>query len=175
MLKWKLISETMLDLPCKFRQITQRTYRMPDQSIHNFEIMQVRPVVCVLALDKQGNLVLVKQFRPGPGQVFTELIAGIVDEGETTLACAQRELLEETGYQGQLEFVTKAYTDGYSSVVRHIFVARDCHKIAEPALDASEFLETVILSPAEFRQHVRRGLSTNTEAAYLALDYLNLL
>lgn len=49
------------------------------------------------------RIVLQKQFRPPVGRVVIELPAGLVDEGETAVECATRELKEETGYVGEVE------------------------------------------------------------------------
>jgi len=172
MQKWELVSSKELNLGTKYRKIIEDTYRLPDGTVHKFEISKVGNVVDVLALDQNNNIILVKQFRPGPKKIFTELVAGLVDKGEKPVDAAKRELLEETGYTGDLEFVTKVYIDGYSDVTRHVYIAKNCHKVAEPKLDPSEFLETVLIPLKEYRQIIKKGLSTNTESAYIALDYL---
>ena len=172
MQKWKLISSKSLNLGTKYRKITEDTYILPDGTEHIFEISKVGNVVDVLALDEDNKVILVKQFRPGPRQIFTELVAGLVDVGESPLEAAKRELLEETGYTGDFEFISKVYIDGYSDVTRHVYVARNCTKVSEPKLDPSEFLETVLMPLAQYRQTIKMGLSTNTESAYIALDHL---
>lgn len=175
MQKWELISSKELNLGTKYRKIIEDTYRLPDGTLHKFEISKVGNVVDVLALDENNNIILVKQFRPGPKKIFTELVAGLVDKGEKPIDAAKRELLEETGYTGDFEFITKVYIDGYSDVIRHVYIAKNCRKVAEPKLDSSEFLETVLIPLEEYRQTIKKGLSTNTESAYIALDYLGKL
>lgn len=172
MQKWELISSKELNLSTKYRKIIEDTYRLPDGTLHKFEISKVGNVVDVFALDEDKKVILVKQFRPGPRQIFTELVAGLVDKGEKPMEAAKRELLEETGYKGDFEFVTKVYIDGYSDVTRHVYIAKNCRKVAEPTLDPSEFLETVLVPLKEYRQIIKKGLSTNTESAYIALDFL---
>ena len=54
--------------------------------------------VIVLALTENGEVILVKQFRPALGYHTLELPAGAVDPGETPMEAAERELFEETGY-----------------------------------------------------------------------------
>lgn len=172
MQKWELVSSKELNLGTKYRKITEDTYILPDGTEHKFEISKVGNGVDVLALDQNNNIILVKQFRPGPKKIFTELVAGLVDKGEKPVDAAKRELLEETGYTGDFEFLTKVYIDGYSDVTRHVYVARNCTKVSEPKLDPSEFLETVLIPLKEYRQIIKKGLSTNTESAYIALDHL---
>lgn len=54
--------------------------------------------VCVLAVTKEGDFILVQQYRPAVEDVTMELPAGHVENGETPLEAAKRELYEETGY-----------------------------------------------------------------------------
>jgi ADP-ribose pyrophosphatase len=56
------------------------------------------PGVICLVLDVEGNIVLVRQFRPPLGRTTIEVPAGSIDPGETPHQAAAREILEETGY-----------------------------------------------------------------------------
>jgi ADP-ribose pyrophosphatase len=79
--------------------IVTRTYRMPDGSVSEWDIhLPSFTTVAVLALTDDDRVVLVRQFRPGPGQVLMELPGGVVDPGESPVEAARRELLEESGY-----------------------------------------------------------------------------
>ena len=72
------------------------------------------------------EILLVEQFRPAVGKTILEIPAGIIDPGETPLAAAQRELLEETGFTaGKWSSLGKVYaTPGYSSETIHLFFGR---------------------------------------------------
>lgn len=130
---------------------------------------------CVLASTTRGIVLLVRQFRPGPEAVLLELPGGAVESGEEPAQTAARELLEETGYRGELEFAGSSWQCAYSTMRKHNFVARNCIKVQEPALDKHEFAELVELSLADFTQHVRSGNLTDVEGAYMGLDKLNSL
>ena len=82
----------------------------------------------VIPLLPDGNIILVKQFRYPIGQVTLEIPAGKLDaEGEDPLACANRELSEETGYTaGKIWKLTSiATTVGFSNEWIHIYAAED--------------------------------------------------
>jgi ADP-ribose pyrophosphatase len=64
------------------------------------EIVERADSVAVVAVDTEGRVVLVRQFREAARRELVELPAGTIDEGEAPLATAQRELAEETGLHG---------------------------------------------------------------------------
>jgi len=64
-------------------------------------ILETPDWVDIVAVTSDGKIVLVDQFRFGVDAVTTEIPAGIIELGETPLAAAQRELLEETGCTSQ--------------------------------------------------------------------------
>ena len=54
----------------------------------------------IIAIDKEGCMLLVRQYRHGLGRTNFELVAGVLEKDEDPLTAAKRELLEETGYSG---------------------------------------------------------------------------
>lgn len=131
--------------------------------------------VCVLALTEDRQVILAKQFRHGPQKVLMELPGGGIEKDEMPEEAIARELLEETGYAGEIQLVTRAYADGYSPMHRYCFVATNCIKIAEQKLDPTEDIEVVLMSLSDFRDHLRSGELTDIKVGYLGLDYLGLL
>lgn len=86
-----------------------------------------------------------------------------------------RELLEETGYAGDAQFVTNVLDDAYTTMRRACVIATNCKKVAEQKLDDSEFAQVVLLPLDDFRKLLRSGQMTDVEIAYLGLDFLGLL
>ncbi len=160
----------------KYRRGMERVvFRLPDSSERDFYLKKEDTSVCVLALTKHQEVIMAKQFRPGPKKILLELPGGGIEKGETPEEAIRRELLEETGYAGNIKLVTQAYECGYSPMHRYCFVATDCKKVAEQKLDDGEFVEVALLSLREFRVLLRSGDMTDVEVGYLGLDYLGLL
>ncbi|MEM7219291.1 MAG: NUDIX hydrolase [Pseudomonadota bacterium] len=105
----------------------------------------------VVAIDRNGGCVMVRQYRFGAGEVTLETAGGMVDPGEEPLAAAQRELLEETGYGGgdweSLGSVqpNPAYHDNRC----HHFLARNVERLQAPEPGAGEAIEVVLLSESD--------------------------
>ena len=100
--------------------------------------------------------------------------AGHLD-GDTYEEAAKRELLEETGYAGELHKISTCLEDSYSTKLRHNFVVLNCKKVSEPNPDKNEFIEPVLIPLNEFRELLRSGEITVVETGYMGLDYLKLL
>ncbi len=138
-----LLSQGFLDL-------WRDEVRLPDGSLATREYIRHAGAVAVVPLLDDGRLVLVRQHRYPVGQVLLEWPAGRRDLGETTLACGQRELLEETGY------VAREWADGgaihnaaaYSSETIQLWFARGL-QAGPQRLDRGEFVEVVVCSEAE--------------------------
>lgn len=158
-----------------YRRVVSRTFRLPDGRIDDFEVKEEGATVAVLAVTPDREILLVREFRPGPERVLCELPGGAIDGGETPLAAARRELREETGHEGRLEHVGASVECAYSTRVRHTFVAHDCRRVGEPGGDETEFVEVVRMPLPEFRAHLRGGQLTDLPSGYLALDHLGLL
>ena len=173
-LEFKYLSE-QIAYPSKYLQVNKQKFNLPNGSLKDFEIHKGGGVVVVLPITDQNQVVCVSQYRPGPKQIMTELPAGFIDQNETPIQAAKRELLEETGYQGDLIEVQTVYPDSYSTIIRHVFICKNAKKVQEPNLDESEFIETELLGINEFREHIKSGKLTHLGSAYLALDFLSFL
>jgi ADP-ribose pyrophosphatase len=106
--------------------------------------------VAVVPLLDDGRIVLVRQYRYPIGRTIVEFPAGKRDAGESTLACARRELAEETGYSArEWAYACEIHNAAaYSSESIWIWFARGL--VPGPQrLDAGEFVEVTTLTEAE--------------------------
>jgi len=89
------------------------------------EIASYPDCVAIVAVDADGNVILVRQYRHAVGREMLELPAGGIEPGEAPEESARRELEEETGYRsGNIKRIGGAYTaPGYSTEFMHLFLA----------------------------------------------------
>jgi ADP-ribose pyrophosphatase len=168
---WRKLSENVVY--DRFRRVLSRSFRLPDGTTAEFEVLELADNAAVLALTPEHEVILASQFRPGPETIVLELPGGVVERGEAPIEAARAELLEETGYAGELVEAGSVLKDAYATNTKYVFAATDCRKVAEP--EEPHLTEPVLMPLDEFRSHLRGGRLTDADAAYLALDYLELL
>jgi ADP-ribose pyrophosphatase len=151
--------------------VVARRYRLPDGTRAEWDIFGPERSVAVLAITPGGEVVLARQYRPGPDRILDELPGGGVEPGEEVADAARRELLEETGYSGPVEVVAQSWLAGAARTRRYVAIVRDAVQVAEPRNEAGEFCDVVLVSVAKFREHLRSGQLTDVDLGYLALDH----
>jgi ADP-ribose pyrophosphatase len=171
--RWRKLGETVA-YPGR-RRVLARRFELPTGDALEFEVKEEQPVATIVALTDGQDVVLVRQFRVGPEEVLLELPGGALEDGEDPLAGARRELLEETGYEGELREVAETLHCAYSTRSSHMFVATGCRRVSEPQPHEGEFVEVVLLGLDAFRDHLRKGRLTDVGAGYLGLDAAGLL
>jgi len=120
--------------------------------------------VMVLPIADDGRLVVERQHRYPIDMVLIEFPAGKLDAGETTLACAQRELLEETGYRArEWAYAGRMHNaPAYSTEFIEIWFARGL--VSGPQqLDDGEFVEVQLASEAALFDLAARGELTDAK------------
>lgn len=152
--KWKTIdSEYLHRRP--WLTVRKDRVQLPDGRIHDeYYVLEYPSWINVLAVTKDKRYVMVRQYRHGLGEIFTELVAGVVEQSEEPLAAAQRELMEETGYgngRWRLNMVISA-NPGASNNLTYCYIAEDVELVGEQHLDATEDIEVKVVDEAELRR-----------------------
>lgn len=150
--------------------------RLPDGGEAVREYVRHPGAVVVVAVRDDGALVFERQFRYPLRRSFLELPAGKIDVGEDILACAKRELREETGFEAAEWRHLGVFHPciGYSDERIEVFLAQNLTEVGND-LDDEEFLEVLSLPVAEAERAVLRGEITDAKtisALFMALPLL---
>ncbi|MEE1158220.1 MAG: NUDIX hydrolase [Atopobiaceae bacterium] len=131
---------------------------LPDGRQALRDVVRHPGAVAVVALTDDGRICLVRQYRTSLARVTVEIPAGKLDPGEDPLACARRELKEETGMEAsQMAFLTTiATSDGFTDELIHIYMATGL-KFTASDPDADEFINVDLVPLSELIDAVLDG------------------
>jgi ADP-ribose pyrophosphatase len=148
--------------------------RLPNGLEAEREVVLHRGAVAMVALDGDGEVYLVRQYRHAPAADLVEIPAGKLSEGEDPDQCARRELMEEIGYDaGDWIRLASFYTSpGFSDEMLYLYLARELRP-AQAEADEDEFLEIMRMPLAEAISMVSKGeIADAKTVAGLALTAL---
>jgi ADP-ribose pyrophosphatase len=160
MQRWQVLrSKVVYDRAPWLRLIEQDVCLPNGQRISNYILAHTREYAMTFALTQDNQVPLVQQYKHGIGQLACDLPAGYLDDGETPRCCAERELLEETGYRANdWQLLSAAVLDmNRGDACAYLFLARGARQVAAPQLDSTEELAVHLYSPAAVRDMVLAG------------------
>jgi 8-oxo-dGTP pyrophosphatase MutT (NUDIX family) len=156
---WKVLkSEYLFKRP--WLTARRDTCQLPDGRIMDeYYVLEYPTFINVIAITKDDEMVLVRQYRHGLGRTCFELVAGCVEEGEDPMVAAQRELLEETGFSGGEWTETMCYSCNASAMnnLSHSYLAVGVERTDTQHLDANEDIEVYTFPKDEVHQMLLRG------------------
>ena len=149
--------------------------RFPDGSIGSLEMIRHPGASAVVPLMDDGgsdpHVLLIRQYRYAANGFLYEIPAGRLDEGESPMECAHRELSEETGYRAQRveHLFTMFTTPGFTDEKIHLFLATGL-TAGEAHREADEFMELVPTRLSRALSMIEQGEIQDAKTA-LALLY----
>lgn len=155
----KILGLTIYDMTIRGRKIKR-------------EIIEHRGAAAILAFDKEGKVILVKQHRFSHGYIL-EIPAGTLEKGERPEKCAFREIQEETGYKAKklTHLVTYYPSVGYNREAIHCFVAKNLQKISDQALDEDEIMSVVKIDLKKLLNMIKTGKIIDSKTICAVLTY----
>jgi ADP-ribose pyrophosphatase len=162
--KWKIHSSEVAFKAAIFRYVKLKSESPTTGKIGDFDLIQCLNWVNVIAITKDQQIVLIKQYRHGTDQVTVEIPGGAVNPNEDVRLAAERELREETGYTsknwkhiGRVD-ANPAFMSNYCDT----YLALDAEKTHEQEFDPFEEIEVYLKDKKDVRAMVTSGEITHS-------------
>jgi len=128
-------------------RLVARDLVLPNGRRTKFHIVEHPGAVAIVPVHANGDVVLLRQFRPTIGREIYEIPAGTIEPGEPPLATAKREIVEETGLRAKTwTKIAEFYTaPGFCTELMHVYVAKGLSPASADG-DADEILKPVRMS-----------------------------
>jgi ADP-ribose pyrophosphatase len=138
--------------------LSRETIAFPDGKEAVREIVRHPGASAMVPMISPTEVILIKQFRYSAKKMLWEIPAGTLEPGETALACAERELVEEIGYRaGKMTPLGGFYTSpGFCNEFLHLFLATDLEP-SQSNLDKDERLEVHRMPMKEALRKIETG------------------
>ena len=156
-------------------RVTLDKVQLEDGTTSTREVVHHHGGACVLPVDADGNVTMVRQFRYALGEELWELPAGKLEAGEDPFEAAKRELSEECGLTADTytELGVVYPTVGYDSERIYLWAAEGLHTVGQH-LDAGEFLDVVKMPFAQALGLVMDGTIKYSKTQIALLKYAQL-
>ena len=146
--RWKTeASEKLLDT--RWVKVRRDQVTLPGgMRIDDFYAITIADAAAVVAIDEAGQIILKKEYRYCYDRELIEIPAGAFEVGETdSLAVAQRELLEETGYASEEWEYIGSTVESSSKLTNHmhLYFANHCRRVSGQHLDPTENLDVLVV------------------------------
>lgn len=125
----------------------------------SFFVVEANDWMNVIPVTEEGKIVCVHQYRHGTEEVSLEIPGGVIDEGESPLDAAHRELVEETGYEAESieQIGVVAPNPAIQNNRCYTFLARNVRRVRDQNLDAMEDIAVELIDPADVPALIASG------------------
>lgn len=159
--KWKVLNSEKL-LQKGFFSLRVDECELPDRRIMpRYYVMEFADWVNIVPITKDGFVILIKQYRHAGGDFFYEIPGGGMDSQDKgdSLVAAQRELLEETGYNAQYWQYMGFHSPNpaLQNNKMHTYLAKNCTLVTSQKLDEFEEIEVQLFSKKEVIDMLKNG------------------
>lgn len=160
---WERLNSTVRGDYRVFRVREDRTISPLSGEEFSFFVVEANDWMNVIPVTEDGRIVCVHQYRHGTEEVSLEIPGGVIDDGESPLEAAHRELLEETGYEAETieQIGVVAPNPAIQNNRCYTFLARNVREVRKPRLDAMEDIAVELINPADVPGMIARGRITH--------------
>ncbi|MEI7590000.1 MAG: NUDIX hydrolase [Deltaproteobacteria bacterium] len=162
--KWEIIS-SKCDSHFRIFNLRTDTARSPRTGkTHDFYVLESSAWVNVIPITKDGEVVLVEQYRHGTRDITIEIPGGMVEADDTPIQAARRELLEETGYDAE-EIIPFGFVHPNPAIqgnMCYTFLARNTFLAGVQTQDEKEDIQVILKPLAEIPELIRSGAITHS-------------
>ncbi|MDR2472583.1 MAG: NUDIX hydrolase, partial [Tannerella sp.] len=150
-LKWQVLESEYLFREPWFTARRDKCLMPTGTIIPAYYVFEYPDWINTIAITNDEQFVFVRQYRHALQSINYELCAGVIEDGETPLEAARRELWEETGFgEGEWEeFMTIAPNPSAGNNRTHCFIARGVSKIDTQHLEPSEMITVHLFDYAQ--------------------------
>lgn len=152
---WEVLSSEYIATEPWFTVRKEKVKLANGQILPSYYVLDYPAWICVIAITKDGKMVMERQYRHGLGRVAYELCAGVVDPTDASyMDAAKRELLEETGYgNGEWsQLMQLSANPGTHSNIIYCFLATDVEPVTEQHLEITEDIAVELLEPEKVKE-----------------------
>ncbi len=140
-------------------RVVRAHVQLPNGRPYVYTTLKRVPGAAVVALNRDGHILLQQEYRHPLGKVIYQLPGGLVDEGESPLEAARRELREETGYDARSWEVLGVVQDnpGLIDGATTLFLAREVYRGGVATPEWTEFQQAGWYPLSWLRERIMSG------------------
>jgi ADP-ribose pyrophosphatase len=149
---WKTVARKVVLKHGRYLTVEEHTVELPDGRVIKHWPWLITPdFVNVVAVAEDGRFLFFRQTKYGVKGTVLAPVGGFLEPGEDPLAAAQRELLEETGYEAEVWVDLGRYRvdANRGAGMANLFLARGAHQVTEAGPDDLEEQHLVLLTRSE--------------------------